>query len=195
MVRVPRAEDNQELSYWPRPRLERRVVCSGIALILVLALIMFFDVMHHYDEAERNAHQTAINLVHVLSSQTEGALSSIDLSLLNIIDAVRGREVAALTDAATHRFMRGITNHLPYMRAIYILDSSGNVVQTSRDNLYTPFNVADREYFIYHHDHPEPVLFIGPPVVGRATAQASITLSRRLDDAKGDFAGVVLGIL
>jgi len=53
------------------------------------------------------------------------------------------------------------------------------------------YSIADRDYFIFHRDHPEDVLMVSPPVVGRLVPELTFRLSRRISAPDGSFAGVV----
>ncbi len=50
------------------------------------------------------------------------------------------------------------------------------------------------DFFIYHRDHPDGSLHINPPSmgVGGMTGKRTIRFTRRVDDARGRFAGVVM---
>jgi two-component system cell cycle sensor histidine kinase/response regulator CckA len=56
-----------------------------------------------------------------------------------------------------------------------------------------PANLADRDYFSVHQNHPRGALFIGRPVVGKLTGKWSIHMSIPLVRPDGSFGGVVLG--
>ena len=52
-------------------------------------------------------------------------------------------------------------------------------------------NSTDRAYFIHHRDDPSTDTFIGPTIKSRITGDWVFTVSRRLNDGQGRFAGVV----
>jgi len=52
-------------------------------------------------------------------------------------------------------------------------------------------NSTDRAYFIHHRDDPSREIFIGPPIMSRSNQEWGITISRRFNDPRGEFAGVV----
>ncbi|MBX8555759.1 sensor domain-containing diguanylate cyclase [Pseudomonas cichorii] len=56
-------------------------------------------------------------------------------------------------------------------------------------------NNADREYFKYHQKNESLAPYIGPPIQSRTTGEWIITVSIRLEDANGAFAGVALATL
>jgi diguanylate cyclase (GGDEF)-like protein/PAS domain S-box-containing protein len=55
-----------------------------------------------------------------------------------------------------------------------------------------PVNLADRDYFSLHRDHPEAGVRVEPPAIGRVTGKTSIRISRGIRRPDGSFAGVAL---
>jgi len=72
---------------------------------------------------------------------------------------------------------------------VSIADAEGNII--SRNQPFSPFSVADREYFRLHAQVDNGLLDISKPVVGRASGVPTVLLSRRLN-RNGVFAGIVL---
>ncbi|MEI6557583.1 MAG: ATP-binding protein [Rhodospirillaceae bacterium] len=174
--------------------LGRMVTLAGFFLTAVLVLVTAFDLTLDYLATLRTAGQTARNLTRVLAAQTEAAVSTIDQSLQRVLDAVRDRPMAELArDAALPKMLEEMTRHVPFMSALYVFNAQGEIVVTSRAQLAKPFTAADREYFTVHRDRAEADLFIGPPLINRATGTWSLTLSRRINGPDGHFAGVVMG--
>jgi diguanylate cyclase (GGDEF)-like protein/PAS domain S-box-containing protein len=73
---------------------------------------------------------------------------------------------------------------------ITIVDARGEVVTRTHDEVNV--NLRAREYFQAHVEADQDDLYIGRPVIGRVTRQWSIPLSRRLNNADGSFAGIIL---
>jgi diguanylate cyclase (GGDEF)-like protein len=78
---------------------------------------------------------------------------------------------------------------------LFIYDKDGRWLINSREILDTSSNNSDREYFIFHRTHPDLGPHIGVPVRSRSTGDWIIPLSRRLNNASGQFAGVVLATI
>ena len=53
-------------------------------------------------------------------------------------------------------------------------------------------SLADRDYFQFHKTHASGGMRIGTPTIGRISKKTVVQLTRRLDDAQGNFDGVVL---
>ena len=73
-----------------------------------------------------------------------------------------------------------------------IVDAQGNQRHGSRGTASPSHNVSDRSYFIAQRDGTAAGLFMSEPAdVTRSEGRPAVILSRRLDDAQGNFAGVV----
>lgn len=82
---------------------------------------------------------------------------------------------------------------LPQLAALFVYDKDGSWLATSLKQLYPDMNNADREYFIWHREHADPGIHIGKVIRSRSSGELVIPVSRRLNDAQGNFRGVVLG--
>ena len=70
-----------------------------------------------------------------------------------------------------------------------VTDEKG-VVRFSSGN--ARLDLSDRDYFLFHRDHPEDVLFVGQPVTSRRTGRTVILASRAIMGAQGEFRGVAV---
>jgi diguanylate cyclase (GGDEF)-like protein/PAS domain S-box-containing protein len=71
-----------------------------------------------------------------------------------------------------------------------IADAQGNII--ARNQPFTPFSIADREYFRLHAERDTGLLDVSKPVVGRTNGSSTVVFSRRLNHRDGSFAGIVL---
>lgn len=74
---------------------------------------------------------------------------------------------------------------------IAVADSRGNIVYSALP-LKAAVNIADMENFKAQEKANSEALYIAAPLANRATGATSIFLSHRLNDAGGNFAGIVL---
>ena len=74
---------------------------------------------------------------------------------------------------------------------VVIIDRNGVPIGGLPVPLGVP-SVADRDYFRYHRDHDDGTLRIGQPTQGRLSGKRVIQMTRRLQDAAGNFDGVAL---
>jgi diguanylate cyclase (GGDEF)-like protein len=76
---------------------------------------------------------------------------------------------------------------------ISVIDANGFLV-ASRTPVppHTRIDLSDREHFRVHVNASADALYISRPVIGRVSGRPSIQFSRRIVDAAGKFAGVVV---
>ncbi len=73
----------------------------------------------------------------------------------------------------------------------YLVDVEGRLVIT-HNSATLGRSVADRDYFQFHRATSDDVPFVSAVELGRATGKYLFRVTRRIDDAKGQFAGVSL---
>lgn len=83
----------------------------------------------------------------------------------------------------------------PEIQGIFFYAADGRWVLTTLASSPPARNNSDREYFKYHAQNESLAPYIGPPIQSRTTGEWIITISIRLEDAKGAFAGVALATL
>ncbi|ARJ64496.1 hypothetical protein WV31_01705 [Magnetospirillum sp. ME-1] len=86
--------------------------------------------------------------------------------------------------------IRGIVSKFPQIGYVLAFDRNGHGIASTIDKKQPSIDVADRDYFTLHKAGAE--FIIGAPVVGRLTGKSVITISRKLHDADGGFAGVLV---
>jgi diguanylate cyclase (GGDEF)-like protein/PAS domain S-box-containing protein len=182
----------------PRDPGERRVGALVITFSVMCALAILaslaFQVFSARTDVLRHHSQSATILVRVLEQQTIASLDAAELALSASERAIRllpkdGPQRAAAIDQL---FQTSIAR-LPYLRAMWLLDADGNLVQDS-DQSGDKLNLADREYFQIHRDEPSLGLYIDRPMLGKQGVPF-IGLSRRINRPDGSFGGVIVASL
>ena len=80
-----------------------------------------------------------------------------------------------------------------HLDAIEFIDENGIVRLDSRTPFPKPVSRAEREYFQFHRNSKVFKLHVSAPALVRDTGNRVITISRRLSNPDGSFAGVVAG--
>ena len=75
---------------------------------------------------------------------------------------------------------------------IAIADRDGTIVGTTEGPAPVAASVRNDDFFIYHLEHADNLLFFGKPATGRGAGNWSLPLSRRLTAPDGSFAGVLI---
>jgi len=179
-------------------------VVGAIALALICTIAgtnLFF-----LDNLRENTLQTAeANLARyslTLAENADRSIKSADLVLSSVADyvgrkgAVDGNSYrAAVSDRETHTLLKEKIAGLPQIDAVTIIDAQGKLLNFSRYWPIPEVNVSDRDYFKALRSDPSPQSFISQPVQNRGNGTWNIYIARRLNDAKGEFMGLLLGAL
>ncbi len=161
------------------------------ALVLVLLLTIVGQASLFYTksfQSEKDRLSQAVELRNdVLVHHSLQVMSQVD----TILHSVRSFYLRTHSAAETDSFI----DSLPYDRSIidnvYLINELGNIVIT-HDSSQTDLSVADRDYFAFHQSSPGDRIFIGSVERGRVTGKLNFRVTRRINNADGSFAGVVL---
>jgi diguanylate cyclase (GGDEF)-like protein len=157
-----------------------------IAMLWVGIGVKYFE-RAHSDQGE--AERTNENFAMVFEENVLRTLSELDSALLYMRENVEARK--ATTDYAT--ILR--TTQLPGDLIVQtgIIDSKGIIrASTAGPQPTPPIDVSDRDHYLVQLHSTEDHLFISKPVIGRASGQWSVQLSRRFTNSDGSFGGAVV---
>ncbi|MES2785787.1 MAG: PAS domain-containing protein [Pseudomonadota bacterium] len=162
-------------------------VVSG--LLVVLALLWLRS------EALRSGERLTQSLTQVIGEQTSRTLQAVDERLQRTAERLDMLERAGTLNEATSRAMlREQLQGLPFVRAIWTLDTQGRIVHDS-DEGNIGVSLADREYFKVYSEKPATQLFIGAVVRSRSTGTWLISVSWPARDAAGALKYLVVAAI
>ena len=170
-----------------RRRLPREPLLLALfALLSVLAIWIQVGLQLHaaWNDAQAAAVHSAEASADRFVERTQRVLQQIDQVALLVRGEVLARRVV-------QRRIDG-RNLLPtdvVLRA-NLLDASGRLVAGTEP--VPDLDLSEREYFRYHRERRSDTLHAGDPVIGVVTGRTMVPFSRRLQDADGGFAGVVM---
>jgi signal transduction histidine kinase/CheY-like chemotaxis protein len=170
------------------------VIVSGVLVLLAFAGASIYDVWRSYRHTVTATEREISNVANALAEQTAWSWQAVDLLLLDTARWYKD-DINAVPEDARDAVLSARTAGARQVRLFTIDDAQG--IQRHRSHGSAPPNlvVSDRPYFIAARDHPNIGLLISEPLLARSTGRISIVLSRRLDDARGRFAGVVTAIV
>jgi PAS domain S-box-containing protein len=164
------------------------IVVLGALVIVAFAGSSAYDAWRSYRYSVNATQREITNVANALAEQTAWSLEAVDLLLLDTAQSNRSNSVPP--DRIDASLAIRITA-LPQVRRIAIIDAQGNRRHVSGGSPPGTLNLADRSYFTNQRDSAAVGLFMSEPLVSRADGRAVVILSRRLDDERGNFAGVV----
>ena len=182
--------------------LQRLIGRPFLAAALSLGLLTFLLVATNawlawraHADAWSQAAKTSRNLGHSVAHQLDSVFSEV-ARVLNTIEYII--EQADMEPSALESLQPLMVNHLgnaDYLHGIFVYDANGNWLVHTQATQPPNANNSDREYFISHRDSPSKKVLISKPLKSRSTGEWIIPVSKRLNDANGRFAGVVLATI
>ena len=135
------------------------------------------------------------NIARALARHAYDIFQTTHGALINISDRIDEVGAGSAQIHAMGPLLRRLASEMPQLDGLYIFDARGNRVASSSPPQESDANNADRDYFIYHRDHPDTEPIISGTLISRGTGQWIIPMSRRLNHPDGRFAGVLLATL
>jgi diguanylate cyclase (GGDEF)-like protein len=176
-----------------------RVAGAAALFVLLVCLILIgISAWSVWNARQVQLHEleTATqNISRSLAQHADDAFKKADTAILGLTErvAVDGTSPEALD--RLHKLLLMRVEELPELHAIFIFDKDGRTLVNSKEKNDVERNNADREYFSFHKTHSGLGPYIGAPVLSHVSGMWIIPLSRRLNDADGNFAGVVLATI
>lgn len=192
----PAADQQTPKPLHDTPTLLRPSIRAGVA-VLLLAIVV-------YTVWERLADHTTI--LHAAEIQTQGyaralkehaerTFSETDLVLQTVIRQITAAGgTDTLGQTGLEQLLRKNAEAIPYIGSIAYINKAGRIQALSLPD-QTGVSMADRLLYSFHRDNNDNRLFINPPFKSRVTGKWRFSLSRRLNNPDGRFAGIVAAVL
>jgi len=186
-------------------RLQRRVMLSAIAAILILWVAVSSLLVLRRQEAIDGQFQQNANLARAFEEQTLRVLEAANQATIHARDAFAAGNVEP---GLLVRFANETGLAPKIMAQLSWVDARGRLVASNLDTKAksaSGMDLSDRDHIRVHlapQALPEQVrlsepdaLYIGRPVLGKVSKKWTIQLSRRIADAQGRVLGVVVASL
>ncbi|MCU1761626.1 sensor domain-containing diguanylate cyclase [Pseudomonas sp. 14P_8.1_Bac3] len=173
----------------------RSVVVLLVAVCLSMIAIVIWEAWSSRQYHLHDKEVAMSNLAQTLSSQAQATIKQADTLLFTLVERLEndGFEPAQLPHL--ERLLRAQRNELSQLHGLFVYDQTGRWVANSNGAAVPDANNDDREYFIFHRDHPDRGPHIGPSIKSRSSGEWIMTVSRRINHADGSFAGVALATI
>jgi PAS domain S-box-containing protein len=165
----------------------------GIFLVNLFVIGMVVLVLEKNRQQEINQAITLTeNYSKILEESLAGFISKIDITLHTVGDEVE-RQIArgGIDPKAIESYMAHQDTHIPEALGLRVVDAQGIIRYAVNDVKIRNASIADRPQFIRLRDDPQAGLVFSKPIMGRAAEKWMITLSRRITNPDGSFAGDV----
>jgi signal transduction histidine kinase/ActR/RegA family two-component response regulator len=173
----------------------RALVAIGAALALLLALTTagagWVLRQHAVDDWRRDLESLSLVLAESTAQSFASGYQVLD-GAAEAAQAAAAGGAAALRGPALFQSLKDQISALPHIGVVSVVGADGAVLNFTRRFPAPPINLAERDYFLHHRDHPGDAPFLSKPVRNKGNGEWTFYLSRRLHHADGSFAGVVL---
>ncbi|MCM2307166.1 MAG: diguanylate cyclase [Sulfuritalea sp.] len=166
-------------------------------LILAMALLLLgiavgYDLYQERGRVERREHDRLLATSRVIQENVEQNLASINRVLADL----RKEAATAPVGAKFNERLVTLTEAMPSVRTLLLLDRAGTVRAASRPELVgSTAEFSRRDYFRTPQQHPNPdTLFVSPPF-RTVLGVFAITVTRMVPGPRGEFAGVITATL
>lgn len=184
------AQTVRRLIQSPSVRAVLMLSVSMVMAVVVGTLALLVDLRQ---QELTHARGETISLNRILAEQTTRTIDGVALAMYGARDRISdkvGRDLA-LDSTPVHLLLQSRIIGLPQVKSMFVADSKGMVVNSSRDDLASPFSVAQREFFQYFSTSNQDGLFVSLPERARIDGQWTFYLAVRLLNSDGSFRGVI----
>jgi diguanylate cyclase (GGDEF)-like protein/PAS domain S-box-containing protein len=176
----------------------RRRLLTGLLLMAALAITLVLSQFHAaYLERESAVRKQTEHYVKAMEAHVLYSIQFVDLSLLGFANAIKVLPAKQAMSPETISALLS-TRRTTFTNDYWItfVDAQGNAVATSNNLSVSGISYADRDYFKVHvNNSMQDKLFVGEPALGKASEQKLFFLSRRVENARGEFLGVIVAPL
>lgn len=159
---------------------------------LLIVALAIWEVRQSRQSHVKHAETTTQNLAQVLEQNVKGALRQIDLSLLSIKNQSEGNP-AGLRNPGLQAFMETQFVQLGMVDALWVADAEGRSLQGTASGV--PAAGSPRDVIQALLRNEAAGLVVSPPARDGQGGAWAITLARRIDGPRGEFAGAVCATL
>ncbi|MFZ6658109.1 sensor domain-containing diguanylate cyclase [Undibacterium sp. TJN19] len=169
----------------------------GFVVLVCLSLI-FIDGWRSWAARKNQLREMEIstsNMARAIAQHADDTIKSADTALIGLTERIQADGIAPAALVRLHNLLVRRVAELPQLNGLFIYDENGRWLVNSQANTPINANNSDRDYFIYHRDHPDDKPYIGIPLRSRSTGAWILTVSRRINHRDGSFSGVALATI
>jgi len=169
-----------------------QAVIFVMAICLSLVILAIWGAWTSRHNQLQDKEVAMLNLAQTLASQAQATIKQADTVLLGVVSGLETDGISAAQLPKMQKIFNIQHSELPQLHGLFVYDEQGRWLVNTAGKTPSNANNSDREYFIFHRDHPDSGPHIGQSIRSRTTGDWVLTVSRRINHADGSFAGVAL---
>ena len=193
------AKSRAGLKVGPLFSSSRRVIITAVGLGIAITMLALVGggllYLRHMDDAKSEIERT----LWLVASHAQQSMGGAEAAVNELAERVTRLELANERELKKHLSARqsfdallDYTKVFPQIGTVAFADVRGDVVLNTRAFPAPVFNLAAREHFKRHVDDPGLEVKFTTPAKSLVDGQWTIYATRRLNDVKGRFAGIVV---
>jgi diguanylate cyclase (GGDEF)-like protein len=173
-----------------------KLILLGVLFSAAIIVLFLVDLDSRYWDRITSAKNDAQSFATILAEHTAMTFEDVDRVLFET-EAIRRNSLAGkyADPGAVKVALRQLQKSASVLVAVGWSDAAGNVLAHSYERAPPLGNISSRTHFIAHRDNSEDRLFISPPYLSSTGDRWLTAASRRLTNADGSFAGIVVAPL
>jgi PAS domain S-box-containing protein len=175
-------------------RFRQRLVLGLLAVACLVIIAVTWKVYSSFRQRETGARIETETCAHAIAAHVSDAVELADYALIGFANAIKVLPTGKATSVATIQQL--LSSHDSSSSKDFwmmFIDAKGVGVASSKSVAVQGVSYADRDYFqALAGSGADQGLYIGEPVIGRASKIPMVPLSRRVADAQGKFLGVII---
>jgi diguanylate cyclase (GGDEF)-like protein len=170
------------------------MIAIGLAVTLSFSAICTFVILGMADRDYTQVQKSSENLAATLAANIGRNFEVLELSLQAVQDALKLDDFDKIDPDIRNMILFDRSTTAQDVGSLLVLDRHGDIKIESRASTPRKANFGHRDYFQHHQASTDTGTYISQPWVTNAGLHV-LGISRRLNDANGDFNGVVVAIL
>jgi hypothetical protein len=170
-----------------------RLIVGGCLLVVLLIAALAWKIFSSYEDEKKIVRLQTKNLTQAMSAHVLASIQLIDLSLIGAADTIKAISKDSKTSPEAIKQSLQTTGRLTDASYwIIFIDAQGVGVAATNNLPVKGISFTDRLYFSEQVQNKTLGLYVGGPIVGKATNRRIFSLSRRVTSSTGQFLGVVV---
>lgn len=179
----------------PSQPIRRQLFWLAALVIAGTGMLLAFSLYFQRGQAMEAGIRNTQALVRLIAEQTSRTLQTVDQRLQLAESGLNRLAVQQLLNVDTARsVLKQQAQELPFVRAIWVLDSEGRI-QYDSDLGNIGLSLADRAYFQIYKTQPSTVFYLSKPIRSRSVGTWLISATRPLISPQGQFQGVIVAAI
>lgn len=172
------------------------VTATVATVFIVLLALTAINVRHDYDSALSGAHIAVRHQSQIYAEHSARSFESADLILRRVVDN-QERDITGMqrTPEAIQAALKELVELTPQIRALVIAGADGIETASNTGRGVGTVDLNDRGYFQAHKADPGLGLLIDKPLRGKLSGNWFLSITRRINNPDGSFAGVVVAVV